>query len=48
MDTDLLLILKLKILGGNIMTEFVALGAKTYSYLRDDDREVRKDKGTKK
>ena len=35
-------------LGGNIMTEFVALRAKTYSYLRDDDREVRKDKGTKK
>ena len=35
-------------LGGKIMTEFVALKAKTYSYLRDDNREVKKDKGTKK
>ena len=30
------------------MTEFVALRAKTYSYLMDDDTDVKKDKGTKK
>ena len=35
-------------LGGKIIAEFVALRAKTYSYLRDDDREVKKDKRTKK
>ena len=33
--------------GGKIMTEFVALRANTYSYLRDDDKEAKKDKGTK-
>ena len=32
-------------LGGKVMTEFVALKAKTYFYLMDDDRN---DKGTKK
>ena len=35
-------------LGGKIMTKFIALRPKTYSYLRNDDREVKKDKGTKK
>ena len=35
-------------LGGNIMTEFVALRAKTYSYLIGDDIEVKKDKVIKK
>ena len=35
-------------LGGKIMTEFVALRAKTYSYLMDDNIEVKKAKGTKK
>ena len=37
-------------LGGNIMTEFVALRSKTYAYAIDDDKynEVRKAKGTKK
>ena len=35
-------------LGANIMTEFVALRAKTYSYLIGDDIEVKKDKGIKK
>ena len=30
------------------MKEFCALRAKTYSYLMDDDREVKKSKGTKK
>ena len=30
------------------MKEFCALRAKTYSYLTDDDREVKKSKGTKK
>ena len=35
-------------LGGKIMTEYFVLRAKTYSYLRDDDREAKKDKGTKK
>ena len=29
------------------MTEFCALRAKTYSYLMDDDSEVKKSKGTK-
>ena len=35
-------------LGGNIMTEFVALRPKTYSYLTDDCEEDKKVKGTKK
>ena len=34
--------------GGRIMTELVALRAKTYSCLMDDDREVNKDKETQK
>ena len=35
-------------LGGNIFTEFVTLRPKTYSYLTDDCKEVKKAKGTKK
>ena len=35
-------------LGGKITTEFVALRPKTYSYLMDDDSEVKKAKGPKK
>ena len=35
-------------LGGNIITEFFALRLKTYSYLRDNDENVKKAKGTKK
>ena len=35
-------------LGGNIMTEFVALRSKTYSYLTDDYKENKNAKGTKK
>ena len=35
-------------LGGKIMTEFVALRPKTYSYLTDDCEEDKKPKGTKK
>ena len=35
-------------LGRNIKTEFIALRPKTYSYLMDDDSEVKKAKGTKK
>ena len=35
-------------LGGNIIKEFCALRAKTYSYLMGDDSEVKKAKGTKK
>ena len=35
-------------LGGKIMKEFCALRAKTYSYLMDDNSEVKKSKGTKK
>ena len=35
-------------LGGNIITEFVALIPKTYSYLTDDGKEDKKAKGTKK
>ena len=35
-------------LGGKIMKEFCALKAKTYSYLIDDNSEVKKSKGTKK
>ena len=34
-------------LGGKIMTEFVALRPKTYSYLMDDCKNDRKAKGTK-
>ena len=34
--------------GGKIMTEFVALRPKTYSYLTDDCKEDKKAKGTKK
>ena len=34
-------------LGGKIMKEFVALRAKTYAYLTDDDSEKKKAKGTK-
>ena len=35
-------------LGGKIITEFVALTPKTYSYLTDDCKEDKKAKGTKK
>ena len=35
-------------LGGNIMTEFAALGPKMYSYLMDDGNRDKKAKGTKK
>ena len=35
-------------LGGKIMTEFVTLRPKTYSYLTDDCEEDKKAKGTKK
>ena len=35
-------------LGGKIITEFVTLRPKTYSYLTDDGREDKKAKGTKK
>ena len=35
-------------LGGKIMIEFVALRPKTYYYLRDDCKEDKKAKGTKK
>ena len=35
-------------LGGNTMTTFVGLRAKTYSYLIDDSSEDKKAKGTKK
>ena len=35
-------------LGGNIMTEFIALRPRNYAYLMDDDSEVKKAKGTKK
>ena len=34
-------------LGGKIITEFVALRPKTYSYLTDDDINIKKVKGTK-
>ena len=40
--------LKKNELGGKIMTEFVALRPKTYSYLTDDCEEDKKTKGTKK
>ena len=35
-------------LGGRIMKKFVALRPQTYSYLMDDDKNVKKTKGTKK
>ena len=35
-------------LAGKIMTDFVGLRAKTYSYLVDDGSEDKKAKGTKK
>ena len=35
-------------LGGEIITEFVTLRPKTYSYLTDDSKEDKKTKGTKK
>ena len=35
-------------LEGRIMKEFCALRAKTYSYLMDDNSEIKKSKGTKK
>ena len=35
-------------LGGKIMTKFVGLKAKTYSYLIDDSSEYKKAKGIKK
>ena len=35
-------------LGGKVMTEFVALIPKTYSYLMDDGNSDKKAKGTKK
>ena len=35
-------------LGGRIMTEFVALRPRIYSYLMDDDNETKKANGTKK
>ena len=35
-------------LGEKIMKELLALRAKTYSYLMDDDSEHKKAKGTKK
>ena len=34
-------------LGGKIITEFVTLRPKTYSYLTDDDKNVKKSKETK-
>ena len=34
-------------LGGEIITEFVALRPKTYSYLTDDDKNVKKIKDLK-
>ena len=35
-------------LGGKLMTKFVGLRKKSYSYLIDDGREDKKAKGTKK
>ena len=34
-------------LGGKIITEFVALRSKTYSYLTDDDKNIKKAKAEK-
>ena len=36
------------LLGGNIITEFVALRPKTYSYLTDEDKNVKNAIETKK
>ena len=36
------------VLGGKIMTEFAALGPKTYSYITNDSNNDKKAKGTKK
>ena len=36
------------VLGGKIITEFVTLRPKTYSYLTDDSKEDKKAKGTEK
>ena len=36
------------VLGGKIITEFIALRPKTYSYLTDDDKNVKNAKETKK
>ena len=35
-------------LGGTIMTKFVGLWAKTYSYIKDEGSEDKKEKSTKK
>ena len=35
-------------LGGKIMKEFCALRAKTYTYLMEDDSEMKKAKGVKR
>ena len=35
-------------LGGKIIKEFFALGAKTYAYLMDDDMETNKAEGVKR
>ena len=35
-------------LGGKIMTKFIGLRAKTYSYLRDDGSKYKKTRATKK
>ena len=35
-------------LGGKLLTEFIGLRAKTFSYLTDDNSEEKKVKGTKK
>ena len=45
-DKKLIALMKDK-LGGKIMTTFVGLRAKTYSYLKDDGSEDKKAKGTK-
>ena len=34
-------------IGGKIITKFVVLRPKTYSYLTDDDKNLKKAKGTK-
>ena len=47
-DNKKVIVLMKDELGGKIMTEFVALRAKTYSDLTDDDTQVKKAKGTKK
>ena len=36
------------VLGGKIITEFITLRPKTYSYLTDDDKNVKSAKETKK